>query len=87
MANIKVRDATLEDYLTIAEFNILMAKETEDKDLNRDLVTKGCKDCLLNPAYGRYCVAFEESNPGKIIGSLMITFEMSPVLGGMIYWI
>ena len=62
-----------------------MAKETENKDLKLDLVRSGCRNLILNPAYGRYCVA--ENEEGKIIGGLLITFEMSLKLGGMIYWI
>ena len=73
------------DSHTLADFNIWMAKETEDKDLNQDLVRSGCRNLILNPAYGKYCVA--ENSEGKIVGGLLITFEMSPKLGGMIYWI
>ncbi len=62
-----------------------MAKETEDKDLNPELVKSGCRNLILNPSYGRYCVA--ENDEGKVVGGLLITFEMSPKLGGMIYWI
>ena len=62
-----------------------MAKETEGKDLNPELVRPGVRNCILNAAYGKYCVA--ETTDGKVVGGLLITFEMSPRLGGMIYWI
>ena len=81
----KVRVAVESDYLTLENFNIWMAKETEGKDLNEELCRNGVRDCILNPAYGRYCVA--ETDADGIVGGLLITFEMSPTLGGMIYWI
>jgi hypothetical protein len=34
-----------------------MAKETEDKDLNPPLVKEGVRNLILNPAFGKYCVA------------------------------
>ena len=80
-----VRVAVEADSNILADFNIWMAKETESKDLNQDLVRSGCKNLILNPAYGRYCVA--ENSEGKIVGGLLITFEMSSKLGGLIYWI
>lgn len=66
-----------------------MAKETEDKDLNETLVRSGVRNCILNPAYGKYCVAEVTNDNGETVqvGGLLITFEMSPRLGGMIYWI
>lgn len=80
-----VRYAVEPDYMLLADFNIFMAKETEGKDLNPDLVRPGVRNCILNPAYGKYCVA--ENEKGEIVGGLLITFEMSPTLGGLIYWI
>ncbi len=85
MSAFTVRVAIERDSNTLTDFNIWMAKETENKDLNPDLVKSGCKNLILNPAYGRYCVA--ENSEGKIVGGLLITFEMSPKLGGLIYWI
>ena len=83
----QVRLATLADTDLLANFAILMANETESKDLNPALVNSGIHNCLLNPAYGKYCVASLDSDPDTAIGCLMITFEMSPMLGGLIYWI
>ena len=85
MSSFKVRVAIESDYMLLADFNIWMAKETEDKDLNPDVVREGVRNCIINPAYGRYCCA--ENEEGRVVGGLLITFEMSPRLGGMIYWI
>ena len=69
----------------MANFNIWMAKETEGKDLNQELVRNGVRNLILQPAYGKYCCA--ENSEGQVVGALLITLEMSPRLGGMIYWI
>ena len=45
----------------------------------------GVRNLILQPAYGKYICA--ENTQGQIVGGLLITFEMSPRLGGMIYWI
>ena len=42
----KVREATFEDAPVLVEYAILMAKETEDKDLNRATATYGIEHCL-----------------------------------------
>ena len=81
-----IREATKEDAEYLINFASAMAKETENKDLNRDLLTSGVTKCLENPKYGKYLVAVKE-NDGQPVGTLMITFEMSPTLGGLIYWI
>lgn len=73
---IKVRLATLEDAPILADFAIRMAKETENKDLDCETVNNGIRNCLLNPAYGKYCVA-SVGDSSDVIGCLMITFEMS----------
>jgi hypothetical protein len=38
MSAFTVRFALEPDYITLANYNLWMAKETEDKDLNEDLV-------------------------------------------------
>ncbi len=43
----KVRLAVESDSLLLADFNIWMAKETEDKDLNPDLVRPGVRNLIL----------------------------------------
>ena len=62
-----------------------MAKETEDKELNIELLTSGVTNCIKNPKYGQYYVAMNSEQ--EICGSCLITFEMSTSLGGLIYWI
>jgi hypothetical protein len=43
----KVRVAEEKDYILLADFNIWMAKETEGKDLNQELVRNGVRNLIL----------------------------------------
>lgn len=69
-----VRIATSADAAAIVRFQILMAKETEDKDLDPAVVALGVKAVLDDGQNGFYLVG-EES--GKVISSLLITYEWS----------
>lgn len=62
-----------------------MAKETENIDLVMDTITKGVANILKRPKLGRYYVV--ENKEKEVVACLMVTFEMSPKLGGLIYWI
>ena len=54
---ITIRDATLDDAETIAEFNCRLASETEDKPLDAETVRAGVKALLSDARHGRYFVA------------------------------
>jgi len=66
-SSFKVRTATLADASTIAQFNIAMALETENLQLNSDTVTKGVMAILTRPSLGQYFVAVcqTENNDNK----------------------
>lgn len=73
----EIRVATESDATTIAQFNILMAKETENRDLDATVVHRGVQQVFQNaPHYGFYLVTQEKSS-GRVVGSLMITYEWS----------
>lgn len=80
-----MRPAVEEDYLTLAQFNTGIAKETEDKDLDQERIKTGCLNLFKFPQYGKYFVAV--NNEGKLLGCIMNTYEVSPRLGGIVYWI
>lgn len=61
-----------------------MAFETEELELDRGVLTSGVDAVFADPARGRYYVAEEE---GRVIGSLMITYEWSDWRNGMVWWI
>lgn len=82
--NIHIRKAQAGDAATIAEFNIAMARETEDKALDRTVIIAGVRCLLENPQYGFYIVA---ESDGEIAGCLLITYEWSDWRNGLFWWI
>jgi GNAT superfamily N-acetyltransferase len=78
------RAATPADISAIAGFQIAMARETEDLQLDPDVVNKGVAAVCHNPARGRYYVAEQD---GGILGSLLITYEWSDWRNGAVWWI
>lgn len=82
-----IRKARLEDLERIADFNIQMAEETEDKVLDRNVVLEGVKTVLRNESKGFYLIA-EENEDGKMLtGQLMVTFEWSDWRNKVFWWI
>jgi ribosomal protein S18 acetylase RimI-like enzyme len=79
-----IREATKEDAGQIAAFQLEMAMETENLQLDIDIVTKGVHRVFDEPAKGTYYVA---ENNGEVIASLLTTFEWSDWRNGTILWI
>jgi len=82
--NVIYRAATRNDVSTIIDFQVAMARETEDIDLDRDVLTLGVHALFADPSRGRYFVAEAE---GRAVASLMITYEWSDWRNGMVWWI
>jgi ribosomal protein S18 acetylase RimI-like enzyme len=61
-----------------------MAKETEDLALDSEVCRAGVARVFEDPALGRYFVAEDE---GRVVGSLMITYEWSDWRCGTVWWI
>ena len=78
------RDAARNDRDTIVEYQIAMARETEDVTLDRGILTRGVDAVFDDPSHGRYFVAVEE---GAVVASLLITYEWSDWRNGMVWWI
>lgn len=79
-----VRRARAEEAQYIIDFQIDMARETEDVTLDRNVITPGVQAVFDDESKGWYFVAEID---GKIAGSLLITFEWSDWRNGMILWI
>lgn len=79
-----VRKAKSEDLNSILKFQLAMARETEGIDLEQSTVEKGVASVLKDSTKGNYYVA--EKN-GKVIGSLLTTFEWSDWRNGTVLWI
>ncbi len=68
----------------IIEFQLAMARETEELELDREILTRGVHAVFATPSLGRYFIA---ESDGTVAGSLMITYEWSDWRNGMVWWI
>lgn len=84
LENVHIRTGEESDAAALAEFNIAMALETENKMLTLEVVSNGVQTLLKNPKYGFYVIA-EKS--GEITGSLMVTTEWSDWRDGEFWWV
>jgi ribosomal protein S18 acetylase RimI-like enzyme len=83
--NLTIRLAKMSDAAVICEFNRLLAKETENKELDLAILGPGVEAMLSDPHKGRYYVAQDEQ--GEIVGQLGITLEWSDWRNGNFWWI
>lgn len=81
---VQIRAARPDDLDTLVEFNAAMARETEDKELDRAVLRAGTAAVLADPARGFYLVA---ECDGAVAGCLMITHEWSDWRNGDWWWI
>lgn len=79
-----VREAARADIPFLVASNAAMARETEDKALDPDTLTRGVTAVFEHPARGFYLIA--ERN-GKAVACLMVTREWSDWRGGDWWWI
>lgn len=80
----KVRKATSTDKSSIVDFQLKMAAETEGIKLDEPTVFKGVSAVLEDTGKGQYYVT--EIN-GKVVASLLTTYEWSDWRNGTILWI
>ena len=81
---VRYRDAQRTDVRDIVDFQIAMARETEDFALDRDTCTSGVQAVFEDPSRGRYFVA---ESDGRVVASLLITYEWSDWRNGNVWWI
>ncbi len=81
---ITIRQATINDTDTIANYNVMMALETEGISLDLNRVKNGVHAVLGNSAKGFYIVAATKT---QVVGQMMITFEWSDWRNGVFWWI
>jgi len=82
--HIEIRAATAADVRTLVDFNVAMARESEDKGLDPERLTRGVGELLRHPAEGFYLIVSVDDVPA---GSLMVTFEWSDWRAGRFWWI
>ena len=82
--SIIIRSASPDDISDIAQFNIAMAQETEERQLDPETIQSGVSGVIQNHAHGFYLIAERDQ---VAIGSLLITFEWSDWRNGTLWWI
>jgi ribosomal protein S18 acetylase RimI-like enzyme len=80
---ILVEEANQADIPVIVDFQLKMAHETENIQLDREVVEKGVQAVFENSARGKYYVA---RSFGKVIGCMLMTSEWSDWRNGEVLW-
>ena len=68
----------------IIEFQLAMARETESVQLDAEICRRGVHAVFDQPSRGRYFVAEVD---GRVVASLLVTYEWSDWRNGNIWWI
>lgn len=84
MHKINIRKAELPDIEIIIEYQLLLAKESEEVILDAEILKPGLRAVFEDPAKGQYYVA---ESDGKVIATLMTTYEWSDWRNGWVWWI
>ena len=79
-----IRRAEPGDVPVLVEFNLEMARETEDKELDPMVLSAGVQGIFDRPDRGFYLIA---ETGGKRVGSLMVTTEWSDWRNGDFWWV
>jgi len=80
----EIRKAETTDAKSIIGFQLKMAKETENIDLDIKILTKGVSTAFKDHSKGIYYIAQDQ---GKVVASLFTTYEWSDWRNGLILWI
>lgn len=81
---IVVRDANADDASRIAEYNRLLALESEGKALDMATLNAGVRRGLSHPALCRYFIAMADGRP---VGTTMVTYELTDWRDGVLWWL
>lgn len=79
-----VRAAKFKELEIIAEFQVLMAFETEGLKIEKETIINGIEAVFEDPQKGQYYVYVEEE---EVIGCLLITPEWSEWRNSTVLWI
>lgn len=80
----RIRKAILDDVHILTRFNSEMALETENLELDQDVLGAGIKTVIEDPGHGYYLLLELED---KVRASLLITYEWSDWRNGQFWWI
>jgi ribosomal protein S18 acetylase RimI-like enzyme len=79
-----IRQSNSADLDSVVDFQLKMAKETEDLELNIEKLSKGVAAVYKDSNKGVYYVAEID---GKVVASLLTTYEWSDWRNGLVLWI
>ena len=82
--DLEIREAVASDAAQIAQYNALLAMESEGTRLAPDVAERGAEAMFADPSRGRYWLAEAD---GEVVGQLMLTYEWSDWRNGMVWWI
>jgi len=81
---VSIRVARSTDLEFLVDGNARLAAETEDRELDRELLSEGVAAVIGDAAKGRYYVADDGEGP---IGQMLITYEWSDWRSGWFWWL
>lgn len=81
---VEVLKAESGDVFILVEFNLKMARETENRELDPEILLAGVRGVFENPGRGFYLVA---KNGDQVVGSLMVTKEWSDWRNADFWWV
>lgn len=84
MSEVVIRPASAADRDRITTFNLAMARETESRELDPEVLRSGVERALADPSRGTYFVA---EIAGRVVGCLLVTREWSDWRDGWFWWI
>lgn len=84
MSEISIRRATPADAAVVADFNVRLARETEEHDLDEAAIGPGVRTALSDATK---CLYFVAESGGRVVGQTMVTFEWSDWRNGDIWWL
>jgi ribosomal protein S18 acetylase RimI-like enzyme len=82
--DINVRRAKVSDIPHLVDFQMRLARETENVTLDAEILSKGMMAMFDDPTKGFYNVAEIEN---EVVGCHMVTYEWSDWRNGMVYWL
>jgi ribosomal protein S18 acetylase RimI-like enzyme len=81
---LRIRAASRADAADILDFQLRLARETEDLELDREALARGVAAVFADPAKGTYQMA---ERGGRAVGCLLLTPEWSDWRDGTVLWI
>jgi GNAT superfamily N-acetyltransferase len=84
MSKPTIRPAVPADIPSLVDWNLAMARETEGRELDRDVLARGVAAVFDDPRRGFYLIGERD---GVAVGGLLVTHEWSDWRNGAFFWI